>query len=74
MVYKWFFPRFIVVAIMAWGLAACRTVETRPVSFRSDEAHLEVVLPAGWVAAEGPERLARPFVGPVASPLRGIGQ
>jgi hypothetical protein len=34
--------------------------------FRSDQVHLDVSLPAGWAAAEGPEILARPFTGLVA--------
>jgi len=60
---KRFFLGFIVIAIIAWPLAACRTTEKKEILFHSDEAHLEVALPAGWAAAEGPERLARPFVG-----------
>ncbi len=34
--------------------------------FRSEKLHLEVTLPPGWSAAEGPEYLARPFTGLVA--------
>src|SRR3990172_4923013 len=34
--------------------------------FRSVQFHLEVTLPPGWSAAEGPEYLARPFTGLVA--------
>ena len=34
--------------------------------FRSDRFHLQVTLPAGWAAVEGPESLARPFTGLVA--------
>jgi hypothetical protein len=61
------FLRSISVAIMASLLAACRVAETGgTVPFRSSEAHLEATLPVGWAAADGPERLARPFVGLVA--------
>jgi hypothetical protein len=34
--------------------------------FRSEQFHLEVTLPPGWSAAEGPEYLAHPFTGLVA--------
>lgn len=46
--------------------AACGTPTPEPIPFRSDRFHLEVVLPLGWAAAEGPEVLARPFSGLVA--------
>ncbi len=61
------FLRFISVAMMAWLLATCHTAEIGgKMPFRSSAAYLETTLPAGWAAAEGPERLARPFVGLVA--------
>jgi hypothetical protein len=56
-------------------LAACATppVPAAPaqatpdtIPFRSKRFHLEVALPLGWAAAEGPEYLARPFTGLVA--------
>jgi hypothetical protein len=34
--------------------------------FRSDQFHVEVSVPLGWVVAEGPIRLTPPFVGLVA--------
>lgn len=37
-----------------------------PTHLRSNVNHLEVDLPAGWAASEGPELLARPFSGLVA--------
>jgi hypothetical protein len=37
-----------------------------PALFRSDAYHLQVTLPPGWAAAEGPEWLARPFTGLLA--------
>jgi hypothetical protein len=46
--------------------AASRTPSLGPTPFRSDVYHLEVSLPHGWVAVQGPELLARPFTGLVA--------
>jgi hypothetical protein len=62
-----FFLRSISVATLTCLLAACRTAETGDtVPFHSSQAHLEATLPVGWAAADGPERLARPFAGLVA--------
>ncbi len=48
-------------------LAACHPTSTgEGTLFRSDTHHLQVTLPPGWAAAEGPEHLARPFTGLVA--------
>jgi hypothetical protein len=60
-----FSPRLLGTAVAVLLLVACRTAEGETL-YRSDEFHLEVNLPAGWAATEGPERLARPFVGLVA--------
>jgi len=68
--------RMIVLEIILGVLVACTTgIEpatptAEPTQdegrFRSDAFHLEVTLPPGWAAAEGPEELARPFTGLVA--------
>jgi hypothetical protein len=48
-------------------LAACRATPAEDRNtFRSEANHLQVTLPPGWAASEGPEWLARPFVGLVA--------
>jgi hypothetical protein len=51
---------------VALFLAGCGTITSAGVPFRSDQFHLEVTLPPGWAAAEGPKRLTQPFVGLVA--------
>ncbi len=63
---KWPSLRFITTAALTLLLTACCPAGVTEVPFRSDEAHLQVTLPAGWAAAKGPERLARPFAGLVA--------
>lgn len=51
---------------LALLLAACATPTPEAASFRSDRFNMEVSLPTGWQAAEGPALLARPFSGLVA--------
>jgi hypothetical protein len=55
-----------VLTTLALLLITCGTPAPTEVLFRSDLYHLEVTLPPGWVAAEGPQWLARPFTGLVA--------
>jgi hypothetical protein len=47
-------------------LCACTGPPAEEERFRSDQFHLEVALPPGWAAAEGPTYLAKPFTGWVA--------
>ena len=58
------------VAIMATCGASEVGVGSKPTPgptlFRSEQYHMQVTLPPGWAAAEGPEWLARPFTGLVA--------
>lgn len=66
--------RWILFVLLSLPLAACsplgidleHTPTPAPVTFRSDQFHLQVTLPPGWAAAEGPKYLARPFFGLVA--------
>ncbi len=46
--------------------AGIESVSVGPGVFRSDEFYLQVDLPTGWAAAEGPEYLAHPFEGQIA--------
>lgn len=53
---------FIVVCVLVTGAFGCNIerspgVTIGPGQFRSDEFHLQVQLPEGWAATEGPERL-----------------
>lgn len=47
-------------------LSACAPSSAVGAHFRSEQFHVEVDLPRGWGAAEGPLYLARPFTGWVA--------
>ncbi|MCL7453405.1 MAG: hypothetical protein M8467_10200 [Anaerolineae bacterium] len=56
----------VAVTLLLVLLAACATPTPEAAPFRSDRFNLEVALPTGWQAAEGPALLARPFSGLVA--------
>jgi len=68
--------RTVLLLIIISALATCtpRVEPTTPTAepiqsegpFRSNSFHLEVLLPPGWAAVEGPEELAHPYTGLVA--------
>jgi hypothetical protein len=65
--------KLLEILLLALLLSACRTIQPAPSNpaptparFRSQAAHLEVDLPAGWAASEQGGLLARPFEGLVA--------
>jgi len=58
-------PLLVLIAGLV-ALCACARPLAEEGHFRSERFHLEVGLPPGWAAAEGPTSLARPYMGWVA--------
>jgi hypothetical protein len=61
-----YWPCLSALALLVAACGGAIAPSPAPPGYHSATAHLQVALPPGWAAAEGPTQLARPFEGWVA--------